>query len=350
MRQANQGRRIVGIGLMLVAAAVAMTWLAEAWQPLEGPDTGPPRRRIVVYGYSILEEVMTEEILPAFHEAWRREAGEDVVFQSTFDSSQKLVDEILDGAPADVAILSNEQFAVWLRVNDWVQTDWRTSAHGGIVSRSPIVIVVRPGNPLGISDWADLARPGVRLVHPDPRTSGGAQWALLAEYGSALLHERSGDPDAAYGQLRDIWANVVSVPASAREALKQFMFGAGDALVTYEQDALRAQTRGAALEVVVPPRTIMSEHVVVTVDRNVRPTERDVVAAFVDFLWGESAQAAFARYYFWAVTDDSPNQFVPEHRRAEGTFTVDDLGGWAQAYPEIICAVWEEQILRPGSQ
>lgn len=100
---------------------------------------------------------------------------------------------IVGGAPADVAILSNEQHAVWLHINDGVETDWHTFPYQGIISRSPIVIAVRPGNPLGIMAWADLPRPGMRLVHPDPRTSGGARWALLAEYGSALLEE-NGSP------------------------------------------------------------------------------------------------------------------------------------------------------------
>ncbi|MCK4299482.1 MAG: substrate-binding domain-containing protein, partial [Planctomycetes bacterium] len=161
---------------------------------------------------------------------------------------------------------------------------------------------------------------------------------------SALLDEKSGSEEAAYEQLRGIWANVVASPASSREALKQFVFGTGDALVTYEQDALLAQARGADLKVVTPRSTVMSEHVAVIVDRNVQSWEREVVEAFVSFLWSETAQEAFTRYYFRAVIDESLNQAVPEFDEVERPFTVRDLGGWGRAYPEII-EVWEERIL-----
>ena len=333
-------------GMRLVAVALALTLITGGCQPPEEPRGEPARQIIVVYSFSVEEEVMTEEVFPAFQDYWREKTGQEVTFQSVFASSEEITEEILDGAPADVAILSNEQHAVWLRINDWVETDWHTFPQQGIISRSPLVIVVRPGNPLGIEDWADLVRPGVNLVHADPRTSGGAQWALLAEYGSALLDEKNSSQEAAHEQLRDIWANVVATPPSARDALKQFVFGAGDALVTYEQDALLAQARGATLEVVTPRSTIMSEHVAVIVDRNVQPWEREVIEAFVASLWSEAAQETFTRYYFRAVTDEALNQAVPEFHEIERPFTVHDLGGWGRAYPEIIHGVWEKQILK----
>lgn len=329
----------------MIAVTLSLVLLTAGCQPLEEPRKESTRQTIVVYGFSVEEEVMTEEIFPAFQDYWKGQTGQEVTFQSVFASCEKITEEILDGASADVAILSDEQHAVWLRINDRVETDWQTFPHQGLVSHSPVVIVVRPGNPLGIEDWTDLARPGVNLVHPDPRTSCGAQWALLAEYGSALLDEKNSRQEAAREQLRSIWANVIVTPASARESLKQFLFGVGDALVTYEQDALLAQARGAALEVVTPRSTVMSEHVVVIVDRNVKPWEQEVVEAFVTFLWSEAAQEALTHYYFRAVTDEALNQAVPEFQGIERLFTVHDLGGWGRAYPEIIHGVWEEQIL-----
>jgi sulfate transport system substrate-binding protein len=331
-----------------VAVVLALMLITGGCQPPEERNRKPaPRQTIIVYSFSVEEEVMTEEVFPAFQGYWQEQTGQEVTFQSVFASCEEISDAIVDGASADVAILSNEQHAVWLRINDWVETDWQTLPQQGIVSRSPLVIVVRPGNPLGIEDWADLARPGVSIVHPDPCTSCGAQWALLAEYGSAFLDENSSS--AAREQLRGIWANVVATPSSAREALKQFMFGTGDALVTYEQDALLAQARGATLEVVTPRSTIMSEHVAVIVDRNVQPWEREVVEAFVAFLWSETAQEAFTRYYFRAVTDEALNQTVPEFHEIEQPFSVHDLGGWGYAYSEIIHRIWEEQIFKSSN-
>jgi sulfate/thiosulfate-binding protein len=336
----------MGKAVWLIAVALSLVLLTTGCQPATVQYSEAVRQTIVVYGFSIEEEVITEEILPAFQDWWQEQTEQEVTFQSVFTGSEDLAEEIIGGAPADVAILSNEQHAVWLHINDLVETDWHTFPREGIVSRSPLVIVVRPDNPLGIEDWADLARPGVSLVHPDPRTSGGAQWALLAEYGSALLDEENGNAEAARQQLRDIWANVVATPASSREALKQFVFGMGDAMVTYEQDALLAQARGATLEIVTPRSTIMSEHVVVIVDQNVKPWEREVVEAFVAFLWSRTAQQAFTHYYFRAVTDEALNEAVPEFQEIEQPFTVQSLGGWGRAYPEIIHGVWEEQVIK----
>lgn len=338
-------RRVVQlVAVPLAMVAFVLVLMGAGCQPPERPSGESTRQTIVVYGFSIEEEAITEEVFPAFQAYRREQAGQEVTFQSVFTASEELAETILRGAPADVAILSNEQHAVWLHVNDMVETDWHTFPHEGIISRSPLVIVVRPGNPLGIEEWADLTRPGVRLIHADPRTSGGAQWALLAEYGSVLLGENGGSAQAAREQVGGIWANVVSAPASSREALKQFMFGIGDVMVTYEQDALLAQARGAALEIVMPSSTVMSEHVVVVVDKNVKPWERDVVESFVAFLWSEAAQEALTRYYFRAVTDEALNEAVPEFHKIERPFTVQDLGGWERVYPEIIHGVWEELV------
>jgi sulfate transport system substrate-binding protein len=332
-------------GMRLVAVVLVLALISGGCRPSRKPGREPTRRTIVIYGFSVQEEVMTEDVLPAFQAHWRERTGQEVTFQSVFTGSEEIAEAIIGGAPADVAILSNEQHAVWLRINDCVETDWHTLPHQGTISRSPIVIVVRPGNPLSIKDWADLTGAGVKLIHPDPRTSGGAQWALLAEYGSSMLL-KGGSREMAWEQLRTIWANVIAAPASSREALRRFVFGTGDALVTYEQDALLAQARGATLEVVAPPDTIVSEHAAVMVDCNVQPWEREVVEAFVDFLWSEEAQRAFTRYYFRAVTDEALNEAVSEFHKIERPFTVQDLGGWGRAYPEIIYGVWEEQILK----
>jgi sulfate/thiosulfate-binding protein len=342
-RKTDQSGPIIAI-IVVMLLAVALTEAARGCQSGAQAGRRPLRRTIDVYGFSVEEEVMTEEIFPAFQTYWQNKSGQEVVFRSTFASSEEITEQILDGALADVAVLSNAQHATWLCVNNVVETGCRGLPQEGVISRSPIVIVVRPGNPLGIEKWADLAGPGVRLIHPDPRTSGGAQWALVAEYGAGLFGTETGNKDAAAELLRAIWANVVSSPPSARDALKEFLFGAGDALVTYEQDALLAQSRGATLEIVMPFSTVMSEHVAVIVDRNVQPHERDIVEAFLEFLSSEEAQEALTRYYFRAVTDEALNLAVPEFHHIEHSFTVQDLGGWAWAYPEIINQVWEEKI------
>jgi len=341
MHKENGVLAVVELVVMATALLFATVFLRGCQTRAAEEEQVPPRQTIVVYGFSIAEEVITEDIFTAFQTHWKEQTGQEVTFQSIFTGSEELAETIINGAKADVAILSNEQHAVWLQINDMVETDWHTFPSQGVVSRSPLVIVVRSGNPLSVRDWADLAHPGVKLVHPDPRSSGGAQWALLAEYGSALLSPNGGGEQAAREQLEGIWTNVAAAPASSREALKQFLFGTGDALVTYEQDALLAQSRGATLEIVIPHSTVMSEHVAVIVDENVKPWERKAVEAFVAFLWTDKAQQAFTKYYFRAVTDEALNQAVPEFHSIERPFTVQDLGGWGKVYPEIIHGVWK---------
>jgi sulfate transport system substrate-binding protein len=340
------------ISVALTLAMTALIIVLGGCQTTQNQNGKSTRHIIVVYSFSVEEEVMNKEIFPAFKKYWQQRAGEEVIFQSIFTGSEEIADAIVEGGLADVAILSNEQHAVWLNINDFVETDWQSFPHQGIVTESPLVIAVRPGNPLGIKDWADLVQPGVKLVHANPQTSGGAQWALLAEYGSALMAGAS--QEAAKEQLRDIWANVIASPSSSREALKEFLFGVGDALITYEQDALLAQSRGACLELITPSRTVLSEHVAVLVDHNIDRWESEIVNAFVSFLWSETAQNAFTRYYFRPVTAEALEALAADNASSTGTlpsfpeieqpFTVQDLGGWGQVYPEIIRGIWEEQI------
>src|SRR4029450_4810594 len=146
--------------------------------------------------------------------------------------------QILRGAPADVAILSIERDAQRLKKDGFVTSDWHSLPGKGIVNKTPFVIIVRQGNPKGIHDFSDLAKPGVRLIHPDPVSSGGAQWSILAIYGSELKKSANKPEDAdkprALQTLRAIWKNVISTPGSAREARTTFELWHGDALVTYE--------------------------------------------------------------------------------------------------------------------
>jgi len=320
--------------IVLIIAFSALVFTLAACQAQPAASAQPTRHVISLYGFSVEQEVMEEEILPAFSSYWELQTGEKVSFRTVFTSSEVIADEIIKGALADVALLSNDQHATWLQINDYTKTDWRIYPNQGIFSSSPIVIVVRSDNPLGITDWVDLTNPNIEIIQPDPTTSGGAQWAMLAEYGSDFL--QSNDHSAAKQRLLDIQSNVISYPSSAREALKQFLFGQGDVLITYEQDALLAQSRGAGIEIIMPQSTIMSEHVAVVVDRNVKSSERKVVDAFISFLWSDTAQRALTHFYFRSVSNDDLNQAVPEFQTIENPFTVIDLGGWDFAYPEII--------------
>lgn len=299
---------------------------------------------MIVYGFSILEEAMNQGVFPAFQEEWRGQTGETVEVISSFAGSGTVTNQMALGVPAEVAILSLELDA-W-RLADAGVLDgptWQALPHGGVLNRTPFIILVRPGNPRHVRDFVDLTEAGVGVVHPDPLTSGGAQWAILAEYGSVL--QSGGTTEQAYEQLLGVWRNVVAQAASARAARTQFESGFGEALITYEQEVLSDRSRGRDPgEMVVPASTILSEHVVVVLERNIRAGQRPLIEAFVSFLWSENAQRVFADYGFRSLEPEL-NLGHPEFAQIAEPFTVADLGGWRAAKAEIIDAIWKDRIL-----
>jgi sulfate transport system substrate-binding protein len=303
---------------------------------------------ITLYGFSIMKESLEKAIYPGFAAKWKQEHGQDVHFTSSFAGSETVTNQILRGTPADIAILSIERDAQRLKKDGFVTSDWHSSPHKGIVNKTPFVILVRKGNPKGIHDFADLGKPGVRVIHPDPISSGGAQWSILAIYGSELKRSEKqlGEPDTARAlqTLQAVWKNVISTPGSAREARTTFELGNGDALVTYELEGLLMKQANAPIEIVVPQATIFSEHPAVVIDKNVSAEKRPVVDAFMQYLWSDDAQQAFVKFHFYSVTNDAFNEANKEFGHIEMPFTIDYFGGWDKAYPEVIEQIFHKQV------
>jgi sulfate transport system substrate-binding protein len=292
--------------------------------------------RLIVYAFSTQEEVLTQGIFPAFEQAWEAETGKDVVIEGIFGPSGTLSLQITQGAPADVAIFSNQRHLDWLKFSKFVDKD----TDQVLIASTPLVIITRPGNPAGVSDYADLMQPGIQLLHGNPNSSGVGEWAVLAEYGSAFLETR--DHDIAETQLKGIWKNVRLLGSSARVTLTLFELGVGDALVTYEQDAYFAQQRGVPLEIYMPKRTIMARYYAMIVDENVTRSERPVVEAFMAFIQSDEGQQILNQYYFRPATIES--NVLPV---LINTFTEKDLGGWSKAYKSLIENIWKNEI-EPG--
>lgn len=312
------------------------------------PATTRGSRTITVYGFSVMKESLEKAIFPAFAAKWKQEHGEDVNFVSSFAGSETVTNQIIAGVPAQVAILSIERDVDRLQEHKDVTADWHALPNRGIVNKTPFVILVPRGNPQGIRDFADLARPGVKLIHPDPVSSGGAQWSVLAIYGSELKKSEAQtgvrDEARAVKTLKDIWRNVIATPGSAREARTLFETGHGNALITYELEGLLMKQAGAAIEIVVPEATIFSEHPAVVIDHNVKEDERPLINAFIQYLWSEEAQRAFVKYHFRSITNEALNADNKEFAEIKMPFKVEYLGGWAKAYPEIIERVFREQV------
>ena len=305
---------------------------------------------ITLYGFSIMKESLEKEIFPGFSAKWKREHGVDVRFTSSFAGSETITNQILQGVKAQVGIFSIDRDPQRLKEKGFVTHDWYGLPQKGIINKTPFVILVRRGNPKGIHDFPDLAKPGIKLVHPDPISSGGAQWSILAMYGSELVksEKQSGEADRtrALQTLQAIWRNVFSTPASAREARTTFELGNGDALITYELDALLMKQSNANVDadIVIPESTIFSEHPVVVIDRNVSAGDRAVIDAFVNYLFTEEAQRAFVKFHFRSSTNDALTQENKELATIKYPFTVDYFGGWQRAYPEIIETIFRDQV------
>jgi sulfate transport system substrate-binding protein len=329
------------VGLVLVSSCLP--------KPLS-ETSGSGGVNITVYGFSIMKEPLEKAIYPAFKEKAKREHNIDIHFTSSFAGSETVTNQILQGVKAQIAILSIERDVQRLQEAGFVSAGWHNLPQKGIVNKTPFVILVRKGNPKGIHDFADLAKPGVKLIHPDPTNSGGAQWSILAMYGSELVKtdKLGGTPDRAKAlqTLQAIWRNVISTPASAREARTTFELGNGDALITYELDALlmKQSNAKADAEIVIPEATILSEHPAVVIDRNVSTVDRQVIDAFMQYLWSEEAQRAFVKANFRSSTNESLDQENKELATIKYPFTVDYFGGWAKAYPEIIEGIFRDQV------
>ena len=303
---------------------------------------------ITLYGFSIMKESLEKSIFPGFAAKWKREHGEDVRFTASFAGSETVTNQILQGVQAEVAILSIDRDAQRLKQNGFVTSDWHQFPHQGTINATPFVILVRKGNPKGIQDFNDLAKPGVKIIHPDPISSGGAQWSILAIYGSELEKSQldSGEKDhvRALQLLQSVWRNVISTPGSAREARTQFETGFGDALITYELEGLLMKEAGSDVEIIVPRATILSEHPVVVVDKNVTAAKRALIDAFVQYLWSDEAQQAFVKFHFRSITNEAFNDANKQLSRIEVPFKIDFFNGWDHAYPDVIEKVFRDQV------
>jgi sulfate transport system substrate-binding protein len=204
-----------------------------------------------------------------------------------------------------------------------------------MISASVVAFGVRKGNPKGIKGWEDLAKPGVVVLYPNPKTSGGAMWDIIALYGAGLKlgEQRGGKPNAeSYAEdlLKRIQRNVKVMDKSGRESVTTFERGIGDVIVTYENELWPRIKSGRPYELVVPAETIWIENPGALVDRNVdRHGTRELADAFVTFLHGAEARQAFTELGFRLPDQrDAISPSVPGFMRPARLFTIAELGGW----------------------
>ena len=306
-----------------------------------GGTPRPDADSLKIGAYSVVREVFHDGLIPAFKARWKSQTGRDVDFEESYNASGAQARSIASGFDADLAVLSHTGDMETLVKAGKVKAGWDTGPHRGILTNSVVVIGHRPGNPRQIKDWADLGNPGVGVLYPDPKTSGGARWNINAIYGAALLASKAaGKGQADLQAVRDLMAriqgNVVNMDQSGRQSMANFAERkTGDAVVTYENELLLRSKEGEPIPYVVPPSTLLIESPAAIVETSVEQHKnRPLVDAFLEFLWSAEGQKIFADYGFRPVISDagaSPSSLP----KPEKLFTMADLGGWAKIEDEL---------------
>src|SRR5262245_20845143 len=299
--------------------------------------------------YSTPREAYSKAIIPEFQKHWRAKTGQFVEFQESYQGSGAQSRAIISGFEADIAALSLESDIARIAEAGLILRDWQANQHRGIVSTSLVVIAVRPGNPLGIRDWVDLTRPGLKVLTPDPKTSGGAQWNIVAIYGAALrsyagvpkddplTEDRvKEDRGAAQEFLKRVLTNVSIMDKGARESITNFEKGVGDVAITYENEVLVARQAGRNYDYVIPRSTILIENPVALVDAYVdKHGVRRVAEGFINFLLTRDAQRVFARYGLRPVEPATAQEVAAQFQPADDVWKIDFLGGWKRVSQDI---------------
>jgi sulfate transport system substrate-binding protein len=302
--------------LLGLAAAATIPALTAAWpRPLSAQE----QITLTLVAYSTPREAY-EEIIPLFQAT---PEGANVVFETSFAASGEQSRAVESGLPADVVALSLEPDITRLIDPGFVAEDWNADAYNGMVTDSVVVLAVRPDNPKEIATWDDLLKEGVEVITPNPLTSGGARWNVMAAYGAQLAQGKTEEEATEY--LRQLFSHVPVLDKSARESLATFAGGKGDVLIAYENEAITAQQKGEQLEYIVPDQTILIENPVAVVSESANPEK---AAEFIAFLRTPEAQRIFGEKGYRPILPEVLAEF--DYPAPPSLFTIADHGGWAE--------------------
>jgi sulfate transport system substrate-binding protein len=271
----------------------------------------------------------------AFARYWKTRTGDDVVVKQSHGGSGKQARAVIDGLDADVVTLALagdiDQIASKGRLLD---PNWsRRLAHNSAPYTSTIVFLVRKGNPKGVKDWGDLVRPGLQVITPNPKTSGGARWNYLAAWGYAL-RQPGANTDKARAFVKKLFQNVPVLDSGARGATTTFTErGIGDVLLAWENEAFLAvkELGPEKFEIVVPSVSILAEPPVAVVDRNAKKRGTTAVAqAYLQYLYSSEGQEIAAKNHYRPIDPKVAAKYAAQFPRVK-LFTIADFGGWARA-------------------
>jgi sulfate transport system substrate-binding protein len=282
--------------------------------------------------YDVARELY-KDINPAFVAEWKKTTGENITIKQSHGGSSKQARAVADGLEASVVTMNQANDIDMLADRGLVAKDWaKKFPDNAAPYYSTMVFLVRKGNPKGIKDWADLAKPGVKVVIPNPKTAGNGRYTYLAAWGSVI--KKGGNEAQARELVGKIFKNVPVLDAGGRAATTTFtQRQIGDALVTFENEVnlVRAEF-GNDFEVVYPSISVLAESPVAVVDKVVdRKGIRKQATAYLNFLYSETGQTIGAKHYMRVRNDKVMKQFSANYKPIQ-LFTVDDVfGGWRAA-------------------
>ena len=316
--------RRLAVTALLAAAAMALTACAGGGASdavgAGASTSGSSGGTLNLYAYAVPKPGF-DKVIPGFNAT---AAGKGLAFQQSYGASGDQSRKVAAGATADVVNFSVEPDITRLVDAGLVDPGWNAGPDKGIPFGSVVTIVVRKGNPKGIKDWDDLLKPGIEVVTPNPFSSGSAKWNLLAPY--AAKSDGGKDPKAGLAFIEKLVTEHVKVqPKSGREATETFLQGTGDALLTYENEALFSEAKGDPVQHVTPPATFKIENPIAVVKTSTNPK---AAQAFVDYAFTPAAQRLWAEAGFRPVDPAVAKEFAAKFPQPTTLYTIDDLGGW----------------------
>jgi sulfate/thiosulfate-binding protein len=271
----------------------------------------------------------------AFARQWKAKTGDNVTIKQSHGGSGKQARSVIDGLEADVVTLALASDVDAISERGLIARDWQKRLqHNSAPYTSTIVFLVRKGNPKHIKDWGDLVRPGVSVITPNPKTSGGARWNHLAAWGYALRQ-----PGASEATARDfigkLYRNVPVLDSGARGATTTFVErGIGDVLIAWENEALLAirELGPGKVEIVAPSVSILAEPPVAVVDKVVdKRGTRKVADAYLQYLYSDEGQEIVAKNYYRPVSEKAASKYAAQYPKVK-LFTIEEAaGGWTKA-------------------
>ena len=273
----------------------------------------------------------------AFAKYWKGKTGQDVRINQSHGGSGKQARSVIDGLPADIVTLAlAADIDAVASQGKLLPINWASRlADNSSPYTSTIVFLVRKGNPKGIKDWSDLVKPGIQVITPNPKTSGGARWNYLAAWGWAL--KQPGGSDATAKEfVRKLYKNVPVLDTGARGATTTFVQrGLGDVLVAWENEALLAikELGGDKLQIVVPTVSVLAEPPVAVVDKVVlRRGTREVAQAYLQYLYSKEGQEIVAKNYYRPRDQEVAAKYAAQYPKLN-LVTIADFGGWQKVQP-----------------